>query len=48
MSIAVFVLCLANADFVSKKRGCKLVAIILINSNCIEMIFTLLAEPVVI
>ena len=48
LSMLVFILCLATADAVSKKIGRKQDAIVFVSSSHIEMIFILLAKPVVI
>ena len=43
-----FILCPAGANAVTKKRGRKRGAVISVGSSRIEMIFTLLAEPIAV
>lgn len=48
LSMPAFILCPASANIITKKRGHKKSTIVSISFSCIEMVFALLAKPVVI
>ena len=48
LSIPAFILCPVSANAVPKKRNCKQSMILSVDSICIEMVFILLAKPIVI
>lgn len=48
LDIPTFILYSASANLIAKKRGCKECAIVSIDSSSIKLIFTLLAELIII
>ena len=48
LSVPAFVLCPAGANAISEKRRRKRVGVDSVGSNRIEMIFTLLVEPIIV